>query len=74
MNPDGQSASLADRLEITGSPSPTVTSVTPTSGWSGEDTRITITGEDYISTPQVTISTTPAKLEAKSPKALASLD
>ena len=61
INPDGQSATLADGLEITGSPPPTVTSVTPTSGWSGEDTRITITGEDFISTPQVTISTTPAK-------------
>jgi len=61
INPDGQSASLADGLEITGSPPPTVTSVTPTSGWSGEDTRITITGEDFISTPQVTIGTTTAK-------------
>lgn len=61
INPDGQSASLADGLEITGSPPPTITSVTPTSGWSGEDTRITITGEDFISTPQVTIGTTSAK-------------
>lgn len=61
INPDGQSATLADGLEITGTPPPTVTSVTPTSGWDQEDTKITITGEDFVSTPQVTIGTTSAK-------------
>ena len=61
INPDGKSTTLADGLEITGSPPPTVTSVTPTSGWDQEDTRITITGEDFISTPQVIIGTTSAK-------------
>lgn len=61
VNPDNQSNTLADGLEITGNPPPTVTSVTPTSGWNQEDTRITITGEDFVSTPTVAIGTTQAK-------------
>ncbi len=52
--PDGN-ARLGDAFLITQSPPPEVTSVSPTSGWGGEDTQITITGSDFVSLPQVSL-------------------
>ncbi|MGA1871895.1 MAG: IPT/TIG domain-containing protein [bacterium] len=56
-NPEGSSTIVTDGFEITGNPPPTVLSVTPSSGWNEEETRITITGENFVSTPQVIIGT-----------------
>ncbi|MBN1621877.1 MAG: SBBP repeat-containing protein [Endomicrobiales bacterium] len=54
-NTDEQSGSKSSAIEILG---PAVNSVTPSSGLQGETINLTVSGENFISTPTVTLSGT----------------